>query len=135
MQARRTMRRHVIVSQGGKTGAGGTYLRDQNVSDEVAEIIPTALTEVKAEPGTATVQPAQVKPKGRRPSVPPPTTPIPPVDDEAVKEPLDAPRSVKALRRWSQPKMLRLAEQEGIEAEGLDKDGLRTLLAAHLGLK
>jgi len=127
---RRTMRRHVIVSQGGKTGPGGTFLRDTNVSDEVAEHIPDTLIAVAHEPGKPSEPVAPPKPAEKpaeKPSVLPPMTPTP--------DALVAPGSVKALRRWSAPKMGRLAAQEGIEAEGLDKDGLRRLLAAHLRLK
>jgi len=119
------MRRHVIVSQGGKHGdTHGTYLRDQSVPQKVADVIPDSLVDVTVEPG----KPAAPPPKpAEKASVPPPSTPTP--------TGLTPPQSAKALRRWSAPKMLRLAEQEGIKAEGLDKDGLRALLSAHFQLK
>jgi pyruvate/2-oxoglutarate dehydrogenase complex dihydrolipoamide acyltransferase (E2) component len=119
------MRRNVIVSQGGKTGAGGTYLRDHNVSAEAAEHIPPTLIDVTKQPGAQA--PAAAPAAAVKPSIQPPKEPTP--------QRLTVPGSAKALRRWSEPKMARLAKQEGIEAEGLDKDGLRALLTAHFGLK
>lgn len=129
MAQRRTMRSNVIVSQGGKTGAGGTFLRDQNVSEKQAENIPPSLLDVTSEPGQPTPQQPGTA-AAAKPSVPPPTKPTPP-------EHIKPPESAKALRRkvWSAPKMLNLAKQEGIEATGLDKDGLRALLTSHFGLK
>jgi len=131
MPERRTMRRHVIVSQGGKTGAGGTFLRDQNVSADQAEHIPKTLVDVVKEPGTPTPPtPAVEVPK---PSVLPPTSVPPPADPTSgIVAP---PGSAKALRRWSESQMLRLAKQEGIEAKGLDKGGLRALLGTHFKLR
>ena len=130
MPVRRTMRRNVIVSQGGNTGPGGTYLRDQRVSEEVASIIPAALIEVASEPGKPDPLPAaaDVKPVERQ-SIPPPSTPVP-------SEKMAPPGSIATLRRWSSSKMIRLAEQEGIEGVGaMDKNGIRSLLIAHFGLK
>jgi len=122
------MRQNVIVSQGGKTGdAHGTYLRDTNVSEAVAAAIPPALVHVASEPGRPTPQPQPIAKPAAKQSVPPPSSPTP--------QPIAKPASLKALRRWSAPKLTNLAEQEGIEAEGLGKDGLRAILATHLGLK
>jgi len=128
MAGRRTMRRHVIVSQGGKHGkTHGTYLRDQPVSEAVAEVIPPTLVDVTSEPGQPTKPAPKPEVKAPKQSVPPPSVPTP--------KTLTPPGSAKALRRWSEPKMLELAKQEGIEAEGLDKNGLRRLLSAHFGIK
>jgi hypothetical protein len=124
-------RKHVIMSHGGKHGVGGTYLRGQQMTSEVAKHIPAELIAPVAAPVVVVLSATEAVAPAAAPAPEPPQPQ--PVERPGTAKPLP-PTNIRELHMLNKDELVTLARDLDVRIEGevtvkVLREALRTGLA------